>query len=148
MHHNYFKRVIYVGCALTTATDKLKTDVGRLKTALRDDYHVLDFIGLVNGTPTDVYRWDIHRCVATCELLIAICDESATGLGYEMGVAVEKRGIPVIAVAHSSAKVTRLVVGVDHPRYQFLRCDDILDLLPLVGRMLPANQQSVFSFLV
>ena len=102
---------LYIGCSLTKAGEQFKAEVEELKTALRGKgYEVLDFVGLVKGTPKDVYVWDINHCVATCDAFIAICDEPAIGLGYELCEAV-RSGKPVLAVAHRDTTITRLVHG-------------------------------------
>ena len=81
---------LYVGCSLTLAPESFRQSVEELKNKLRADYEVFDFLGLVKGTAKDVYEWDIHHCVAKCDLFLAVCDYPSLGLGYEMGVAVEK----------------------------------------------------------
>ena len=81
----------------------------------------MDFVGLVAGTPHDVYQWDIHRCVTTCDIFIAICDFPAIGLGYELGVAIEKLHKPTLALAQENAKISRLILGVEEANYRFTR---------------------------
>ena len=130
-------KTIYVGCSLTHAPEEFKASVEGFKTALRNEggYEVLEFIGLVGGTAEDVYRWDVEKCVGTCSLFIAICDYPSIGLGYELATAVEKRGVQTLAVAHRDAKVTRLVLGITHPRFQFRRYDELSELVPLVKEL-------------
>jgi hypothetical protein len=123
---------VYVGCGLTKAPKKFRKKVDRLKELLGDEYEIFDFIGLEKGTVTDVYHWDIHRCVAQCQLFVAVCDYPAIGLGYEMGVAIEKHGTPTLALAHEKSKITRLVLGIDHPNYTFQRYRTIKDIVRLV----------------
>lgn len=112
---------VYVGCSLTQSPDDFKRDVGALKDALRSEYEVMDFVGTTAGTPRDVYLWDIHECVAACDAFIAVCDHPSIGLGYELSVAVEKLGKPTLALAHSGATVSRMVLGIEQPHYRFER---------------------------
>ena len=119
---------LYVGCSLTLAPEEFRESVEKLKDVLRSEYEVLDFIGLVNGTAKDVYLWDIHNCVATCDLFLAVCDLPSLGLGYEMGVAVEKLSKPTLAVAHKDSKVGRIFTGIDQKHYRFLRYDSPKDI--------------------
>lgn len=116
---------LYVGYSLTQAPQEFRDNVEVLKNLLRLDGHeVLNFLGLNVGDPTDVYESDIHRCVAECEMMLAICDFPATALGWEMGTAVERHRKPVLAVAHVDAKVSRLLIGADcerNPHYGFAR---------------------------
>ena len=123
---------LYVGCSLTQAPLEFREMVEKLKDLLREEYEILDFIGLVNGTPTDVYKWDIHKCVAICDIFVAICDYPAIGLGYEMGVAIEKHGKPTLGLAHEDSKVSRLVFGIDHPNYSWKQYRTFQDIVVLI----------------
>src|SRR3990167_5160277 len=124
---------IYVGCSLTQAPEQFIEEVENLKKILRQKGHkVFDFVGLVAGTPKDVYRWDIHHCVAECDLFIAICDYPSIGLGYELGVAVEKLGKRVLAIAHRNTKITRLVLGIDHQHFEFFRYEELDQVIELI----------------
>lgn len=112
---------LYIGCALTHASEDFKSAVQALKDRLKESVNVLEFIGLVDGTAEDVYEHDINHCVRHCDLLVAICDQPSIGLGYELAVQVEDRKTPALAVAHEDAKVTRLVLGINQPNFEFCR---------------------------
>ncbi|MDO8565322.1 MAG: hypothetical protein Q7R67_01760 [bacterium] len=131
---------IYVGCALTQAPEEFVREVEALKAQLRLEGHeVADFVGVVAGTATDVYETDIHKCVAECEFFLAVCDLPSIGLGWEIGVAVEKHGKPTLAVAHREAKVSRLPIGAccdRNQRYRFSRYDSLLDVVPMVSQFM------------
>ena len=133
------KPKLYVGCALTAATEEFKASVERLKDTLRDlGYTVFDFVGLVAGTPEDVYKYDIGHCVRDCDAFIAICDQPGIGLGWELGEAT-RLGKPVLAVAHVDAKVTRLIPGAAEvePNLHLKRYNDLVSEVPaLVEAML------------
>lgn len=127
---------IYVGCSLTHAPAGFVQDVEEFKRSLRErGYQVLDFLGLKGGTAAAIYRHDIHECVGGCDLFLAICDYPSTGLGYELGVAVEKHGTPTLAVAHVDSVVTELVVGVDAAHFRFERYAKLADVLPFVDKL-------------
>ncbi len=137
---------IYVGCALTQASAEFRQHVDGLKDQLRYLGHeVLDFVGLEAGTPEDVYAGDI-RCVRECDIFIAVCDYPAIGLGYELGVAVEVLGKPVLAVAHKNAVVTRLVLGITHPNFTFRRYQLLADVKYFLAEMLVRPQQQQLPF--
>jgi hypothetical protein len=123
---------LYVGCALTHATEESKQNVQSLKDRLKTVCNVLEFIGLVNGTAQDVYNHDINVCVRGCNLFIAICDEVSIGLGYELAVQVEDRKMPALAVAHVDSKVTRLVLGIDKQNFEFKNYKDLDDLYDII----------------
>jgi hypothetical protein len=132
------KPKLYVGCSLTQASEEFKGQVEELKAALRlDGYEVLDFVGLVKGTPKDVYEWDIKHCVGACDAFIAICDEPAIGLGFELCEAI-RLGKPVLAVAHKDTRVSRLVPGAAEvePNLTFERYDDMLADVPKLAKQL------------
>lgn len=132
---------LYVGCSLTKASETFKEAVEQLKITLRaGGYEVFDFVGLVNGTPRDVYEWDIGHCVQNCDALIGICDEPSIGLGYELCEAT-RLGKPVLAVAHANSKITRLVHGaadVEH-NFNFAIYQDLVRDVPLLLEKLLAN---------
>ena len=129
---------IYVGCSLTHAPEVFKTKVEDLKAVLRKrGYEVFDFVGLVAGTPCDVYEWDIQHCVGDSDGFIGICDEASIGLGWELGEAV-RLSKPCLAVAHKDAKVTRLVLGAAEAQanLRFETYQDLVqDIPPLVGQV-------------
>ena len=123
---------IYVGCALTHASEEFKQGVESLKIELRKDFEVLEFLGLVAGTAQDVYQWDIHNCVEKCDILVAITDHPSLGLGYEMATAVEKLRKPTLALAHTDAKIGRIILGIEQPHYRFERYNSLQDIPALV----------------
>lgn len=123
---------IYVGCSLRHAPESFRREVEAIKNELRKKYEVYDFVGLTNGTPTDVYNWDIHECVAKCDAFIAICDHPSIGLGYEIGVAVEHFKKPTLALAHNNSDVTRFLQGIQSDTYTFNRYADRTNLLAQV----------------
>jgi hypothetical protein len=123
---------LYIGCSLTQASEAFKDQVEALKAALRDDgYEVLEFIGLVKGTPKDVYEWDLRHCVGGCDAFVGICDYPSLGLGWELSEAV-RLGKPALAVAHADSKITRLVIGAAEvePNLTFARYTSLVDDVP------------------
>src|SRR5438067_586788 len=117
---------IYVGCSLTHAPEEFKQGIIALKQQLSKQHIILEFLGLVNGTSEEVFEHDTN-CVKQCDLFIAECSHPSIGLGYELGTALALDK-PVLAVAHKDAKVTRLVLGVTHPKYTFRRYDDMEEI--------------------
>jgi hypothetical protein len=126
------KPIIYIGCSLTQAPPEFRDSVETLKDSLRGDYEVLDFLGLVAGTPAEVYRWDIERNVGGCDLFVAICDYPAIGLGYEIAAAIERFDKPVLALAHEQAHITRVLEGIPASRYSLVRYRQISDVPKLI----------------
>jgi hypothetical protein len=125
---------LYFGCALIGATDDFREQTMSLREKLRAHFSVLDFVSLGKGTNLDVYKNDIHQQVATCHLMVAICDHTSTGLGYEMATMVEKYGKPVLAVAYQYSVVSRLILGIDAPFFKFARYNNLDDVVGLLIR--------------
>ncbi len=123
---------LYVGCALNYAPEEFRQRVEALKNILRKDYDVLEFVGLVKGTPRDVYVHDIHECVGECDAFVAICDYPSIGLGYELGAAIEKFRKPTLALAKEDVKVTRMLQGIEEPYYTFMRYNNDAEIPTLV----------------
>ena len=138
---------VYVGCALTGAPKEFVDAVEIFKCRLREAGHeVADFVGVVNGTAFDVYETDIHKCVAECEFMIAICDLPSIGLGWELAVAVEKLRKPTLALAHQDTAVSRLPIGADCGRnlnYHFLRYNNVEHMLQLTQLFISSEKVRV-----
>lgn len=130
---------IYVGCSLTHAPEAFRLAVEALKQELSHNYEVFNFLGLVDGTAQDVYRWDIQRCVANADIFVAICDHASLGLGYEIGTAVEKHQKPVLAVAHQATHISRLILGIDAPNFSFKRYKDFAEIKQLLEVFITAQ---------
>ncbi len=81
---------LYVGCGLTQASEEFKEKVKTLKIELEGDYDVLGFLGLVDGTPLEVFRWDIEQCVGKCSAMLAIADEPSIGLGWQKRILLRR----------------------------------------------------------
>jgi hypothetical protein len=121
---------IYVGCKITNAPEDFSLCVKGLKARLEKHMvhgrkiEVFDFLGKVLGTSPDVYKWDIWRCVRRCHFFVAVATHESTGLGYELGTAIERYGKPVLGLAYKDPtqtdlelNITRLVKGIDDPRF-------------------------------
>jgi 2'-deoxynucleoside 5'-phosphate N-hydrolase len=114
---------IYVAAALTHAPEEFKQRIEDLKKLLRRRHEVLEFMGLIKGTAQDVYRHDID-CVKNCDVLLADCSYPALGLGFEIATALQLNKT-VLAISYVDAKVTRLILGIDHPNFRFVKYDTI-----------------------
>ena len=125
---------IYVGCSLTHAPQEYKDGIEELKVELRKKYEILEFIGLIKGTPVEVFEHDTN-CVRQCDLFLADVSHPAIGVGYELGTALALNK-PVLAVAQQDAKVGRLVLGVTHPKFSFKRYDKLEEVVDLVEEKL------------
>lgn len=132
----YESNRLYVGCGLTQAPESFRLEVETFKNRLREDFEVLDFVGLNDAAPEDVYRWDIERCVATCDMFVAICDYPSIGLGWELCEAA-RLGKKILGFAHQDATVTKLLIGAAAvlENVTFNRYLDLVNDVPPVVRL-------------
>ena len=130
---------IYVGCALTHATEEYRKKIEGFKNMLREKgFEVMDFLWAklpdprAPGIEKAVYEWDIEECVGKCDLFVAICDEVSIGMGYELGTAVEKYGKPAMALIHKDGELTRVIRGITHPNFTYAQYENFEDAVNLV----------------
>lgn len=130
---------LYIGCALTNLPEDKREEfmqmITKIKQELKKHFELLEFVGVDDlktntpMTPQYVYNYDIRECLMKADYFLAICDFPAIGLGYELGTAVEKMGIPVLAMAHKNSKVSRSIIGVDHPNFNFTYYDSVDEII-------------------
>lgn len=137
---------IYVGCALTKATEEFKEFVAAFKTELAKEpgIELLEFIGLVAGTPADVYRIDLGN-VEMCDALIAFVDEPAIGIGMEIMHAIAL-GKPILCLLRQGNTVTRIVRGAAELKHaELLEYTDTTHALSAVGTFLASQPETPSS---
>lgn len=103
---------------MTHSPKEFRSQVELAKKQLSVDWDVMHFLGLKDGDVADVYHQDIENNIRKCDAFIAVADYPATGLGWELGVADERR-IPTLIVTKRNANVTRLVMGAAQSRHHF-----------------------------
>jgi len=103
---------VYVGCSLTKAPESFRQFVVDFKRQLAagGSVEVLEFVGLVNGTASEVYQVNLINNVKGCDALIAIVDEPSIGLGMEIQYATDLHK-PILCLCAKGTKVTRMVHG-------------------------------------
>ena len=126
------KRKLYVGCALQFAPPEFVSSISALRSKLKEHFDVLEFKFPHPGSDRDVYMLDIKEHVASCDLMLAICDHPSTGLGYEMATAIEKHDKHVLCLAHMSAGPSRLILGITSRRYEFNRYSSLSEVTKLL----------------
>jgi hypothetical protein len=135
---------LYVGCALTNASETFKDEVLAFKETLRERGHeVFEFVGLTAGDDEQVYRHDLS-CVRKSELFIAICDYPSTGLGWELGDAASRNKKVLMA---SQQPITRMVTGSAkvEPNFYYTRYNEISDLIPKVDEIVALKRRRNFG---
>ena len=131
------KKKLYIGCALTRLPAEKEKDflqmLVEIKLGLKDNFEIVQFIGVTglapDATPAEVYIHDIKNSVIKADCMLAICDYPSLGLGYEMATAVEKQGIPVLALARKDTLVSKLIRGIDHESFRFVYYDSVDDIV-------------------
>src|ERR1035437_887053 len=133
------KKKIYIGCSLTLLPPDKKEEflkmIDELKKELGKHFEILEFLGIgdLGGakpyTPQEIYDYDIRKCVMKADCMLAICDYPSIGLGYEMATCVEKRGIPVLAIAHEGQTVGRIIRGIDHKNFHFIYYNSVDEII-------------------
>lgn len=127
------KKKLYVSCALTVVPpDKKEAFWGMvkdIKKELSKSFEILEFKGLGDFTPEEVYDFDIKECVMKADCMLSVCDYPSLGTGYEIGTSVEKLGIPVLAVAHKDSVVAKLIRGIDHKNFHFIYYDSVDEII-------------------
>ena len=109
--------------------------IDELKKELGNHFEILEFLGIGDigsarpYTPQEIYDYDIRKCVMKTDYMLAICDYPSIGLGYEMATCVEKRGIPVLAIAHKGQTVGRIIRGIDHKNFHFIYYDSVDEII-------------------
>lgn len=126
------KRKLYFTCALSGLSKEHREGMMALRDSLSDRFEILEFCDPKQVTEQEMYRYDIHHCVAEADLMLAMVGKRAIGLGYEMGTMIEKHGRPVLALAHSRALVSPFVRGIDHPKFEFKRYQRLVSVKPLL----------------
>jgi len=129
------KPKLYVGCALTEAPEAFTEAVEELKGNLIADWHVLQFLGLVDGTSGDVYSHDIAK-VDECDAFLAITSYPSIGLGLELGRAREVSK-PTLMTQEVNTRVTRMILGAAEllPTFSFAAYDDFQEDVPEMLRL-------------
>ncbi len=128
---------LYIGCALTRLPPDEERDflemIAKPKLGLKNHFEIVQFIGVTGlapkATPLEVYTHDIKNSVMKADCMLAICDHPSLGLGYEIATAVEKQGIPVLAVAHKDSLISKLIRGIDHKNFHFIYYDSADEII-------------------
>ncbi len=136
---NNMKKKLYIGCSLTLLPlgkkDTFLKMIKEIKVKLSKSFEILEFLGIDDlqtekpFTSQEIYNFDIQERLMKADCMLAICDYPSIGLGYEMATAIEKRGIPVLAMAHKDQVVGRIIRGIDHPNFHFVYYNSVDEII-------------------
>ncbi len=115
------KHRVYVACSLTHAPEEFKQFVETVKQELRSFCDVLCFKDADQTNFAEIYDHCIARCVGTSDLVVAICDLPAIGLGMEIATQIEGRQQPCLMLAAEGSQVTDIIIEIPRPNCFFLR---------------------------
>lgn len=110
---------VYISCALTHAPLEYKLQIAALKDELQKIpwIEILHFVSALKGeiepekNSLHIYTNDIYACIGTAHAVIAEITLPSTGLGWELGVAVENHSIRTIMSAREGSNVSHLPRG-------------------------------------
>jgi nucleoside 2-deoxyribosyltransferase len=128
---------IYVGCSLQHAPVDFIEGIKQFKESLQGVYEVMEFLGMSGGSAQDVYEKD-SSCVRICDFFIADCTYPSTGLGIEIGIAIEQKK-PILAIAKNGAKVSRMVLGIPGENFTFLWYNDVNEIVDDIKKIIEMN---------
>jgi hypothetical protein len=131
--------LLYFGCPLTGKSDEYRDEIRRFKLLAKRRFpgiDILEFCGMNEGTPADVYEKDINQGVAKSHGVLAIWDDISSGLGFEEGMGIGRFFKPFLNVSPRGAKISRLIQGIE-PHHNYCRAaeydDKSTDLLETIG---------------
>jgi hypothetical protein len=130
---------VYVGQALTGAPKFFVEDFqNELKSELRkipEIEAVLDFVGLVDGTPIQVFLHD-RNCTQHSKLCIFIVDFASTGLGMEIMIRYYTGG-DMLFFARKESYITRMLRGfLEHTEKPLHIYEEVSDIISVVRQYL------------
>jgi len=68
------KRKLYFSCALTGLSNDHREVMITFRNTLTQYFEIFEFCP-PETSPREIYRHDIHTCVAKCGLMLAICND-------------------------------------------------------------------------
>jgi nucleoside 2-deoxyribosyltransferase len=84
--------------------------------------------------PAEVYKRDV-RWVEECDVLIAEVSTPSHGVGYEIALAL-LLGKPVFCCYQNGRRVSKMILGNDHPTLTLYPYHSVDDLLPRINEFL------------
>lgn len=125
---------IYIGCALTQATEEFRKFVFSIREKIKDlDFEILEF-AWVDGPREDVnvYDFDVKH-VDNADYFFAFCDIPSIGLGIEIERAMSTK-TPTLAFHKKGTKISKIVLdalssnGMNKP-FEYENEEDVLNII-------------------
>ncbi len=114
---------LYIGHSLNYATEEFKAEMKAFKQDLKKYFEILDFIGLGDHPAELVYKFDRGQ-VLKSDMFLAFADEVSTGLGIEIGIALENK--KKLIIAHKKGlKISKMVLGIPKNQATFVEYEHL-----------------------
>jgi hypothetical protein len=124
------EKKIYISCAYTAAPKEFLDAMNQFKQVLSRDFAVFDFLLGPHAQPHEVFGWSTD-CVKDCDLFIPDFTYPSTEIGYELGIAIAYKK-NILGIAQKDANVSKLVLGVNYPRFSFRKYDELSELISII----------------
>jgi len=131
---------IYFSCSITggrqdqavyaAIVDHLLAQGHEVPTAHLSSAHVLDEEIVIE--PREVYDRD-SKWVEECDALIAEVSTPSHGVGYEIALAL-MLGRPVLCCYRSGQKVSKMILGNNHPKLHLCEYERLEDLISAIDK--------------
>lgn len=84
-----------------------------------------------------IYEFD-KNCVESCDIMLAEVSYPSLGEGMELAFAVTNNK-PILAVARQNASVSRMIMGITHPKFEFYRYNSTKEIVTLLDLFIKEN---------
>jgi len=134
---------IYFGCSLTHAPEEYRHSILALRKSLAEKYQVLEFFSHPTDMQNDqqsleycqqIYTHD-RNCVLECNLFVAEVSLPSTGLGMELGFAIENDK-PILAICQKQHKASRMIRGVQSVDFDYFEYSQDSEALEEVDKFI------------
>ena len=133
---------IYFSCSITGGRQDQLVYHAIVDTLLKDGHQVptahLSHADVMEKeteiSPSEVYERDA-RWVEECDALIAEVSTPSHGVGYEIALALQL-GKPVFCCYQNNRRVSKMILGNDHPTLILYPYHSLDDLLPRINEFL------------
>lgn len=133
------KLKIYLGCALTHTPLEFREQIITLRERIKEKYILIEFFSDPKNIGEQsseieycqqIYEFD-KNCVESCDIMLAEVSYPSLGEGMELAFAVTNNK-PILAVARQNASVSRMIMGITHPKFEFYRYHSNKEIIALL----------------
>lgn len=118
-------RKIYFWCSLTHSSEQFKKDIEDYKNKFRNNFEMLDFVGLIGWTAKDVFDINVDH-VKNCDFMIAECSHPSIWLWFELWLAYQLNK-KIILLYQKDIKITRMILWMYWPNVVHVVYENFVD---------------------